>query len=76
MIDIMVTLGSQFAGLSEKIAKVLSQDGLIVDRVYPFGVIKGRANAQVINKLRDHKEVEEVKEERTIKIAPPGNTIQ
>ncbi len=72
----MVTLGDQFVAVRDQVAQLLSQDGLVIERVYPFGVIKGTADNQAISKLRGHREVQEVKEEKTVHLAPPGSNIQ
>lgn len=76
MKDVMITLGEKYIDELHNVAASLSSDGLVINQVYPFGVIKGQANDLVINKMRAHKEVDEVKEEKYVRIAPPESDIQ
>ena len=76
MVDVVVTLAAKFAEAGSEVAQILSEDGLIVDRVYPFGVITGRANAHDLSRLRNHLEVEEIREDRKFKISPPDSDVQ
>jgi uncharacterized protein YggU (UPF0235/DUF167 family) len=76
MKDIMITLGDKYIKVVDKVANLLSNDGLIINTVYPFGVIKGQANDDIISLLQNHKEVQDVQVEKTMNIAPPDSDIQ
>jgi len=76
MKDIMITLGDKYIDVVDKVANTLSNDGLIVNTVYPFGVIKGQANDDIIPVLQNHEEVQDVQVQKVFDVAPPDSDIQ
>jgi spore coat polysaccharide biosynthesis predicted glycosyltransferase SpsG len=76
MKDIMITLGDKYINVVDKVADILSNDGLIVNTIYPFGVIKGQANDDIISVLQNHEEVQNVQVQKNKDIAPPDSEIQ
>jgi len=74
--SLVITLSDTYAGKAKEIADLLSQDGLQVAQVFDFGVIIGTAPEEKITKLREHKAVIALNEEKQAKIAPPEDDIQ
>ena len=72
----MITLVSGLSKSEEEMADLLCKDGLIVDRIYPFGVIKGRADDDVIKKLRNNPAILDIQAEVMIDIGPPDKDVQ
>ena len=63
-------------GNLKSIADLLKKEGLTITNLYDFGVITGSAEEIIIKKLRDHKEVISLTEEKQAFIAPPDSEIQ
>ncbi len=77
MKEVMITLGGNYVSEVNRLVEAMKKDGLRVKQVYrPMGVISGSADDSTINRLRMHKEVVSLKEQKTIQIAPPYKAVQ
>lgn len=73
---IVVTLAESEAAKVHAFAESLKKDGLEVSNVSPLGIIFGKAEDAVIERLRQRKEIASLEEEPQIRIAPPDSDIQ
>ena len=77
MKNIVITISDNFVNELKSIAQELHKDGLIITNVYEFGVIIGTVDDdKIIEKLRKHKEVISLTEEKQANISPPESEIQ
>jgi len=76
MKNIVITVSESYLDKLKSIADILRKDGLTITNLYEFGVITGNAEDKIIKKLRDHKEIISVTEEKRAFIAPPNAEIQ
>ena len=76
MRDILITVKEGAINQLDALVSVFKDIGVRVIKVYPYGVIKGSAGEASIRKIKSLDEVEEVKEEKKITIAPPWKDIQ
>ena len=76
MKNIVITISENYLDNLKSIADLLRQEGLTITNLYDFGVITGCAEEIIIKKLRDHKEVISLTEEKQAFIAPPDSEIQ
>lgn len=74
--SLVITLSEAYAGKAKEIADLLSEEGLQVAQVFDFGIIIGTAPEEKITKLRAHKAVIALNEEKQAKIAPPEDDVQ
>ena len=71
MKNIVITISENYLGNLKSIADLLRKEGLTITNLYDFGVITGCAAEIIIKKLRAHKEIISLTEEKQAFIAPP-----
>ena len=76
MKNIVITVAEGYLDKLKSIADILRKDGLTITNLYEFGVITGNAEDKIIKKLRDHKEILSLTEEKQAFIGPPDSDIQ
>jgi hypothetical protein len=76
MKNIVITVAEGYLDKLKSIADILRKDGLTITNLYEFGVITGNAEDKIIKKLRDHKEILSLTEEKQTFIGPPDTDIQ
>ncbi|SFL38894.1 hypothetical protein [Proteiniphilum acetatigenes] len=76
MRQIIITISEIYLDRLNIVAEQLHQEGLLIIKLYEFGVIIGMAEEEVIPKIRDHKEVASLVEEKQVNIPPPDSEIQ
>lgn len=74
--NLIITLSEEYIGQREKIAKMLSNEGLDIVDIYEFGVITGTIDEKKIETIKKHKEIASLSEASNIKIPPPESEIQ
>lgn len=74
--NIVITISESYLDKLKSIADLLKRDGMTITNLYDFGVITGNAEDKIINKLRDHKEIISLTEEKQAFISPPDAEIQ
>ena len=73
---VIITISEQYLnGLDSVVAK-LKEDGLVVSRLYDYGVIVGEIEENNLDYILVHKEVLSCSEEKKIHITPPDSDIQ
>jgi len=75
MKGIMITVKEHCNNL-ESLAKELSEQGANVKRIYPYGVIKAEAEESIIERLRSHRDIENISIEKSIHLPPPDDSVQ
>ena len=73
---LLITISQDYGGTGDQLANTLKNEGVDVTRVYPFGVISVNADENEISKIKRHKEIHSIEEEKTIHLAPPDSPIQ
>ncbi len=76
MIQIVITISEIYLDQLSIVAENLREDGLIITHLYDFGVIIGMAEKEVILKIRNHKEIISMSEEKEVNLTPPESDIQ
>lgn len=76
MIQIVITISEIYLDRLSSVADNLREEGLIITHLYAFGVIIGKAEEEVIPKLRNHKEILSMTEEKEVNLTPPESDIQ
>lgn len=76
MKSIVITISETYLSSLRTVADELSQEGLVITNLFEFGVITGQAEEDVLEKLREHKEVISLTEERQATIPPPDAPVQ
>ena len=76
MRQIIITISEVYLDRLSIVAEQLHREGLIITRLYEFGVIIGIAEEEIIPKIRNHKEVASLVEEKQVNIPPPDSEIQ
>ena len=76
MKNIVITVSENYLDKLKSLADSLRKDGLTITNLYEFGVITGSAEDSIIKKLRDHKEIISLTEDKQAFIAPPDAEIQ
>ena len=76
MRQIIITISEIYLDRLNIVAEQLHREGLLIIKLYEFGVIIGMAEEEVILKIRDHKEVASLVEEKRVDISPPDLEIQ
>jgi hypothetical protein len=74
--NIVITVSENYLDKLKSLADSLRKDGLTITNLYEFGVITGSAEDSIIKKLRDHKEIISLTEDKQAFIAPPDAEIQ
>jgi hypothetical protein len=74
--NIVITVSESYLDKLQHLAEMFSKEGLTITNLYEFGVITGNAEARVIKKLRNHKEIISLTEDRQAFVAPPESNIQ
>lgn len=59
----VITISQHCLNDMESIAKILEKDGLKINHKFQFGVFIGEADEETIEKMKQHKEVVDVKPE-------------
>lgn len=76
MRQLIITISEIYLDRLSVVAKELHQEGLTITRIYEFGVIIGVAEEEIIPKIRNHKEVASLVEEKKVDLPPPDAEIQ
>ena len=76
MKNIVITVSENYLDKVKSLADLLRKDGLTITNLYEFGVITGNAEDRIIKKLRDHKEIISLTEDKQAFVAPPDAGIQ
>lgn len=76
MRQIVITISEIYLDRLSVVANELHQEGLTITRIYEFGVIIGVADEEAIPKIRNHKEVASLVEEKQVDIPPPDAEVQ
>jgi hypothetical protein len=74
--NIVITVSESSLDNLKQVADVLRQEGLTIINLHEYGVITGYADDKVIQKLRDHKEIISLTEDKQAFIPPPDADIQ
>lgn len=73
---IVITISEEYLNKLNSVADLLQRDGLHINSLYDFGVITGDADKDIINKLRNYKEIVSLTLDKEVNIAPPDSEIQ
>ena len=73
---IIITIKENRTKDLENLAKYLSEAGVEIVNVYPYGVITARADDDLISQLRGHEDIESVGEEKSIQLPSPDEEVQ
>lgn len=73
---IIITISEIYLDRLTIVAEQLHREGLTITHLYEFGVIIGVAEEKIIPKIRNHKEVASLVEEKKVDIPPPDAEIQ
>lgn len=76
MKQIVITISEIYLKRLNIVAEELHRDGLVIIQLYEFGVIIGIADEEAISKIRNHREVASLVEEKQVDIPPPDAEIQ
>lgn len=76
MRQIVITISEIYLNRLSIVAEELHKEGLIITHLYEFGVIIGVAEEELIPRIRVHKEIVSLVEEKKIDIPPPYTEIQ
>lgn len=73
---VVITISEYYLDKIGIVAEDLRKEGLIIIHLYEFGVIVGTAEQTTIDRIREHKEIVSLTEEKETGIAPPDSEIQ
>jgi len=76
MKSVVITISESYIDRLKSVAKMLRKEGLIITNLHEYGVITGNAEDNAINKMRQHKEIISLTEDKQAGIAPPESDIQ
>lgn len=76
MRQLIITISELYLDRLSIVADALLREGLTITTIYEFGVIIGIAEEEAIPKIREHKEVVSLVEEKEVDIPPPDAEIQ
>ncbi|CAG5069389.1 hypothetical protein DYBT9623_02125 [Dyadobacter sp. CECT 9623] len=76
MKSIVITISETYLSNLRTVADELCEEGLTITNLFEFGVITGHADEEILGKLRDHKEVISLTEEKQATIPPPDSPVQ
>ncbi|NLJ00020.1 MAG: hypothetical protein GX371_02550 [Bacteroidales bacterium] len=73
---VVITIEEYYLDQLYVVADDLRSEGLIITQLYEFGVIIGEAAEEAITRIREHKEIAALTEEKQTTILPPDADIQ
>lgn len=73
---IVITVSEYYLHQLNVVADELREEGMTITELYEYGVIVGLAAEETIERIRHHKEVAALTEEKEARIAPPDAEIQ
>ncbi len=73
---VVITIEEYYLDQLYVVADDLRSEGLIITQLYEFGVIIGEAAEEAITRIREHKEIAALAEEKQTSILPPDADIQ
>ncbi len=76
MKQIIITISAYYLDRLDVVAENLREEGVTITRLYEFGVIIGYAEEEIIEKIRHHKEIASLTDEKDVVIPPPEEEIQ
>lgn len=76
MRTIIITISEMYLKTLHIVAENLREEGVTIVHVYKFGVIVGIADNSTIDKIRNHKEIESLTDEKKHSIPPPKSPIE
>ena len=76
MRQVVITISAYYLDRLEVVAQNLREEGVTITRLYEFGVIIGYAEEETIDKIRHHKEIASLTDEKEVVIPPPEEEIQ
>ncbi|PWV47020.1 hypothetical protein [Chitinophaga sp. S165] len=75
-VDLIITLNEDSLGNLNSVVERLKNQGVAVSDVTTYGVIMGKGDSSLINKLSKDKEIESVIEDYYTQLPPPESEIQ
>ncbi|HBK41162.1 MAG TPA: hypothetical protein DDZ57_06265 [Porphyromonadaceae bacterium] len=76
MKQIIITISAYYLDRLDVVAENLREEGVTITRLYEFGVIIGYAEEEIIEKIRHHKEIASLTDEKDVVIPPPEEDVQ
>ncbi|NLU30891.1 MAG: hypothetical protein GXX03_13685 [Bacteroidales bacterium] len=76
MKQIIITISAYYLDRLDVVAENLREEGVTITRLYEFGVITGYAEEEIIDKIRHHKEIASLTDEKDVVIPPPEEDVQ
>ena len=76
MKQIVITVSAYYLDRLDVVAENLREEGVTITRLYEFGVIIGYAEEEIIDKIRHHKEIASLTDEKDVVIPPPEEDVQ
>ena len=76
MRQIIITIYEIYLDRLTIVAEQLHREGLVIVHVYEFGVIIGMAEEEAIPRIRNHKEVASLEEDKQVNVPPPDAEVQ
>ncbi len=73
---VVITVSEYYLHQLNVVADELREEGVTITQLHEYGVIVGLAAEETIERIRHHKEVESLTEEKEVSIAPPGAEVQ
>ncbi|MDO5979992.1 hypothetical protein [Flavivirga spongiicola] len=74
--NVIITISEDHLDRINSVVNLLSQDGLVIENVFEFGIITGVVDENKIEKLKKHQEILTLTDDVSQKISPPENEIQ
>ena len=76
MKQIIIPISAYYLDRLDVVAENLREEGVTITRLYEFGVIIGYAEEEIIDKIRHHKEIASLTDEKDVVIPPPEEDVQ
>jgi hypothetical protein len=76
MKQIVITVSAYYLDRLDVVAENLREEGVTITRLYEFGVIIGYAEEATIDKIRHHKEIASLTDEKEAAVSPPEEDVQ
>ena len=73
---IIITVSEYYLQQLNVVADELREEGVTITQLHEYGVIVGLAAEETIERIRRHKEVAALTEEKEVRIAPPEAQVQ